>query len=421
MKRLKRVTLPQNPRGGTTLTEVLMSLLCMGIGVVAVASLFPIALLRSVQGTQLTSGTILRFNAETLIDLYDGVPAPTETLAANPDKYRNLMLNPDFDGIFNEHFRRKYLVDPLGAMIVRGDNGRPLPTTDKVGRMERFDALPIFYATPAYSDTSIPAADRPARAIVQAANLVTLPDSWVKLYDEIPTANTATEVTLPSPSVINNTEMDTMITNGTEMRLILFSSNGRISEARNLSNTSFDTAGTITWDTTKPLPSNGQYFPDNVERIRLEQKERRFTWMLTVRNDSRQNAASEVEARARVDVVIFFRRSPTLEEEIPYKVTLSGQNYTVSKLTTTEWNRLYPAPPASGGPPAPPYPDPYPDPFLKRGGFMLDTTDGEWHRLQKINDSVPSITLEKSTRTLGGHYVVFMKGVVDVFPLGSKP
>ena len=432
MKRIRTVLPLPNPRGGTTLTEVLMSLLCMGIGVVAVASLFPIALLRSVQATQLTSGTILRFNAETLIDLHDELPVPDDT------KFRNLLFNPDYfrvdptvpptsppnmgdDYDFSEHFHKNYLIDPLGAMIVRDDNGRPPDTTDKVGLLDRFDAMRIFYPTPAHSDTAIPAAERPARAIKQAEDIVTLPDSWVTLYDVISDGNTATSVTLPGSSNIVNTEMDALIDpaitpNPSEMRIILFSNNGRISETRTLSDTSFDTAGSISW--APPLPDNGQYYTaGSVERFRLETKERRFTWLLTVRNDTSTSALDVAAARARVDVVVFFRRSPTLDEETPYQLTGSGRNYIVNKLDQNTWDRIFP--PANAN--SPPYPSPYPDPFLKKGGFLLDTSTGEWHRLQKVNSNTFAITLERNARTLNAHYAVFMKGVVDVFPIGSKP
>lgn len=371
------------PRGGTTLTEVLMSLLCMAIGVVAVASLFPIALLRSVQATQLTSATILRFNAETLMELYNELPTPIDAYPAN---FRNLIHNPDFDDQFGEHFNKNYLIDPLGAMIVRDDNGRPLAATDKVGRMDRFDALPVFHPMPSYGT--------PATAIKEAEKIVTLPDSWVTLIDEFPESNNDTSVTLPTTTEINFPEMDALATDG-GMRILLFSSNGKISESRALDMDSFNAPNAITW-TSSVLPSNNQYFPDKVDRIRLEVKERRFTWLLTVRNNTPGSALDVLSARAQVDVVVFFRRSPTVEEETPYELTGSGRNYTVGKINGTD-----------------------PDPFLKKGGFMLDTNTGEWHRLQKVNQN--AISLERNSRTLNGHHAVFMKGVVDVFPLGTKP
>ncbi len=88
-------------RDGVTLTEVLMSLMIMSIGVSAVAVLFPISVLRSVQATQLTNGAILKYNAEALIQM-------------RPE----LVFDPDGDGDFEEHIgselESRYIVDPAG-------------------------------------------------------------------------------------------------------------------------------------------------------------------------------------------------------------------------------------------------------------------------------------------------------------------
>ena len=53
---------------GLTLVEVLMSMLVTGIGILSVIVLFPLAFVRAVQATNLTNGTILRYNAESLFD-----------------------------------------------------------------------------------------------------------------------------------------------------------------------------------------------------------------------------------------------------------------------------------------------------------------------------------------------------------------
>ena len=67
---------------GTTLSEVLVSLLVMSIGVVSLASLFPISVIRSVQATKLTNAAQLKYNAESLArvlpDLISIAPEWTE-------------------------------------------------------------------------------------------------------------------------------------------------------------------------------------------------------------------------------------------------------------------------------------------------------------------------------------------------------
>ena len=96
-------------RTGVTLTEVLMSLMIMSIGVSAVAVLFPISTLRSIQANRLTHGAILKYNVEGI-------------LQAEP----NLILDPDGDGNFQEHFvpftQRNYVVDPFGYYTLYADS-----------------------------------------------------------------------------------------------------------------------------------------------------------------------------------------------------------------------------------------------------------------------------------------------------------
>lgn len=88
-------------RRGVTLVEVLMSLMIMSIGISAVAVLFPIATLRSIQAHRLTQGAIVKYNVEGLVQ-------------AEP----NLIFDPDGDGDMREHFlgvaQRNYVVDPFG-------------------------------------------------------------------------------------------------------------------------------------------------------------------------------------------------------------------------------------------------------------------------------------------------------------------
>ena len=57
-----------SPPGGVTLSEVLVSMLIMSVGVVSLATLFPISVLRTAQATQLTHSVFLRNNAEAAVE-----------------------------------------------------------------------------------------------------------------------------------------------------------------------------------------------------------------------------------------------------------------------------------------------------------------------------------------------------------------
>ncbi len=62
--RLRPRSMTGGRRHGVTITEVLVSLAVMSIGVVAVATLFPLSVLRTVQATQLTNAAQLKYNFE---------------------------------------------------------------------------------------------------------------------------------------------------------------------------------------------------------------------------------------------------------------------------------------------------------------------------------------------------------------------
>lgn len=351
-------------RTGTTLVEVLMSLMIMAIGVVTVATLFPISVLRSVHATQLTQATVLRYNAEALIDLHYNLDS---LLNADPTR-KNLVFDPDDDQNYAEHFDTNYLIDPLGAQIIGGAVG----------------SLPRFQFTATNEQT--------------AANLCTLPDSWVLQYETSPLSTAGTWDSVTFDTQDKNIELDVvydLVDAGNTVHIHLYDVNGRMSATRDLTDSSqIDTAGlTISW--TDPLPDNGLF--DEVSRVRIETAERRYSWLLTVRNTSK---LSPPNPQASVDVVVFFRRGYGAEDETIYSMTQTGS----SNKYDVDW---------SGGS----------KPFLKRGGWLLDTDNGRWYRIQEIseNSSSARLTLEGNAPPVKIQNACFMRGIVDVYPIGSKP
>ena len=97
-------------RRGATLTEVLMSLMIMSIGVVSLATLFPISAKRVLEATNLTNATVLKYNAEGIVD-----------------SFPNLIHEPDgdtvFGGILTSEDGRNYVVDPLGWLDLESQIG----------------------------------------------------------------------------------------------------------------------------------------------------------------------------------------------------------------------------------------------------------------------------------------------------------
>src|SRR5262249_17344155 len=64
------IDMQRRSRGGATVTEALIALLIMSIGLVALAVLFPLSVLRSIKASQFTNATDVRYNAEAAIDQF---------------------------------------------------------------------------------------------------------------------------------------------------------------------------------------------------------------------------------------------------------------------------------------------------------------------------------------------------------------
>jgi len=238
---------------GTTLTEVLISLLVMGIGIVSLASLFPISVLRSVQATQLTNAVFLAQNARAMV----------QTDSTILQEIRN--VPGDTLGI----------VDPLGYHLM------PADLQTRFGNSDASTPHTIVRYSAGRGDD------------VEADFLVTLPDSWIDVGQGTATGPfSATSVTISSVDLTNVTAGLT--------RVVLFDSEGRKSQVRWLN--AAPTGSTVTWN--EDLPSSF----NNVGIVRVQTQERRYTWMLTVRKKS---------GVCNVDVVVFFRRPfATADERI---------------------------------------------------------------------------------------------------------
>jgi len=414
---------PSAPRGGVTLVEVLMSLLVVGIGLVSVAVLFPLSILRTIEATQLTSATMMRYNAEQMIEAFP-----------------EFLFDPDGNANWNEHAGTNYIIDPLGEVALTSLPGDAfgMPSGPAVP-FAGIPALPRFrggrYEAPPF------AAAPQVLPGINAANFVTLPDSWDTLLDQedaLPNTLDNTVATGPSiilPGAFAATGLTANYASGAGQpvyRAIFFDVTGDVSHTRVL--TGIDSAtDTLTWD--NPLPridtdSDGIVDADFTPATAwLQVQEQHYSWMLTVRRQIGNVVAVGPpffisDEAAEVDVVVFFNRAPGNEgplsvppsvndplAENAYPLLEPGFKIGVPSVSI-DWGTNS-------------------EPFLKEGTFIFDPENARWYRILKITslgDTRARLDLDRGAESdstfsdnagelgLG----VFMKGIVDVYPIKSK-
>ncbi|MBS0262756.1 MAG: hypothetical protein JSS02_12450 [Planctomycetes bacterium] len=455
-------------RGGSTLTEVLVALMVASIGLVSVATLFPMSVLRSVKATQVTSAADASYNAQTALDRYPdiikhpdarqpsnipGRPSPAPNYAFDPQFNNTTAVDPPWT-VMQLQGTKNFIFDPLGFAAVQNLNltlgNNP---TLYLNRPEHFFGndpsggnLPPWPSDPPgapwWSLPRYPLHWRAAPGIVGNAafavadSLVTLPDSWSLQYETIGGTlggtNPAkmTEITLP------NYQLSTSVLGGAQtpalpypaVRVVLFSADGSLAQTRQI--TSFSTnAGSTTLQWTEDLNNNNtldngedvnfngsldtHYLPTSftaqtLGKVRVEIQERRYSWLLTVRQNS-QNSAS-------IDVVVFFQRALEnigVDEVLYNTVFTQGSTRAVvtypTALNATTGLAL--------------------KPFMRRGGFVFDANNAFWYRITNVlddNAGTAVLTLETPALASTGSppyfppRAMFPRGVIDVFPLGTR-
>jgi hypothetical protein len=348
-------------RSGVTLVEVLMSLLVMSIGVLSVATMFPISVLRALQATNLTHATVLRYNAQAALEMFpsmlDNIPVNTGGVS---------------QGITTA------IVDPLGFHLIADMESTSQTVFGNVNRDATVDGHLGEILRTGFGGLSF------------ADSLVTLQDTWVLQVDGVASAQTVNTVTLLEGSLAN------ISTGSLASRVVMFNANAptKNSQTRTISSINTSTK-VITFDSSEPnLPAGF-----TAGRIRVETQERRYTWMLTVR----KRAAGIGKTTSSVDVVTFFRR--------PFSVDIGGDNdEQVFNATFTSGSDQV----AITGDP----------PFMKKGGYVFDTQNAYWYRIRDISGASsgnPVITIDRLAQASvnDNPSAVFMRGVVDVFPIGT--
>lgn len=340
---------PKHRRTAATLTEVLMALLVMGIGLTSVMYIFPLSLLRAIEATKLTNATLLRMNAEARIKSsisYD--PAnPARTIPYG------IVQDPDHNGNVWEHDGTKFVFDPLG-MAVLASEGSPLAGVfgwqDQNGNGQYdgvAEAAPIERF--AFGMNSMPT---PPSFIQRAREFVTLPDSFVTLAD-LPGATfvgVGNNLTVTAEAGLGEYV-------GARPRVTIL----HASEPKSfVAVATIDSATELTLD----FPIPGEY-AGNIGRIIIEQPEQRYTWIATVRRFG---------IKPSVTIVVFFRRAIAPEDE---RIFVCGE-------PAGSYNEFYYIPSENSGLAKPP--------GLVVGGWMFDANNFRWWKISSLREGVSIIT-----------------------------
>lgn len=444
------------PRAGVTLSEVLVSMLIMSIGVVSLATMFPLSVVRSVEATQLTSGTILRKNAEMMWDYYP----PTDP--RNPFTSINV---PQFAGTPST---RLAVIDPYGFFLHElgscfGANKMPgngnastlIPALGLVannGWCYVPGTPPRALGAPDY--TQIFSGDDPAHAvfakdsagnniirypggiasldlevdtngngIVDGAEdlngngildlgldaLFSLPDNWTVLFEGVPTSQTPT--TSPTSAVVDGLgSAGVSVSSTVATRVLLQDSETRQIQTRPLTATSINTsADSVTWATA--LPSSF----GTISNLKIEAQTRRYTWMSTFR--VRWSPFDTIPFKYdRWSLVIFYNRAFDAEDEFIYGFTPPSGSTKTGVFDQGSPTIIIDVP-AQGTS----NPNGY-KPTVKNGGWVLDSMNLLWYRVQShtnLDTSPVTITLDRAA-ALDSNQAMFMKGVVEVYNLPPR-
>lgn len=367
-------------RRGATLVEVLMSLMIIGLGLTSVFTLFPMSIIRSIKGTNLTNATLLAHNARdfyiaerTRIDIPPNRQNPDPLLTATPSVNTNLVPVDAAD------FVGTYVFDPFGGVNATAFAQTPglfgFPASGSYGRNNSLEGSEV----------------------LRVANGLTLDnvsswDSWITDFEGFITSINATQIQLDPAEDVSG-----MV--GLNARVQLLSRDGRRSVIRPINPGS--TGGAII-GLASPLPSDLDQLAE-VSLVRVQNYERRYTWLLTVHiNESGLRTAQ---------IAVFFRRQLGEPEEM-YNVLAADNSKRQIALTT----------PAAASP--------------KAGDYIFGTwrevhpridsmwtRHGRWYRITavaQVNDRT-ILTLDRSWvggQAAGNHpKVMFPREIIGVYDI----
>lgn len=432
---------------GVSLSEVLISTLVMSIGVVALATLFPVSVLRSIQATQLTHATILRYNAETWTHTiphmltiapkwqpttsYQSddaiVPALTSTQGMTipavfiTDRggisgtqepvwsYREGTATQDGSVTWHALQLSHYVIDPLGYVLMspesppgafRSWQGMLNGTQKHFGNVNRSPFLERLNRFPVFGQGQFVPSDSSTNNEIRTAQLAMLPDSWQLQWETQPgglaylTPTTVELVGVDAAVLSSSVQVPSSGLDPTPDRIILMDETGRHGISRILDQT--PTAGSqgavISWK--DPLPPLS-FTP---VKARIESQDRRYSYLISVRRYPGRPP--------RADVVVFFRRRFSEEDEQVYpaifrRVDRGNDGQPGAGGVDDNRNGTSDDPTELGAPGSDDKPRNFvivqyhsggPKPFFKKGGYICDIFNLRWYRIQDVYEPlIPGI------------------------------
>ncbi|MBX3436625.1 MAG: hypothetical protein KF861_03975 [Planctomycetaceae bacterium] len=392
-----------------------MSILVMSMGLLSVMSLFPIAFLRSAQGTQLTNAAVLKAQAEILVDLLnltsdDFIPQPvngaTTRCVIDPLGFqdRNTVVygvqgaGPPFTPYLGIDFgaQTPFLILPDGT--VESDGPPNFPTTP-LRRLGLGALAPLASNNPR---APYPASPNIFANRAQALSFVALPDQYDTLFSAIPAGLNAarTQVTF-SPQTIASDALTSLATITAPLRVVLIHADGKRSQVRTPTAIG---AASIEW--AAPLPVSFALLSE----VRIETQDLRYTWMLTVRKRGTSGGSvSEIDcavflnrtAANPADELVYDNPTNNLIASLPANVAAEDVGFTFEFSFTEAL--------------APP---------LRKGSWVFDPTFARWYRVQDIPSKTSTFVRIRLDRRPAPNEpittLVVPRGVVQVFPMNVR-
>lgn len=411
------------PRGGATMTEVLVSILIMAIGVFSVIGLFPMATLRAIRATQLTQAAILKKNAETVL----GYSREVGQFAVNPQAQPWLSPNPMYDPRLNGLGNSPRMVfDPLGWHLVGQQNFADAFQAANDADLTLGPVLRLNGGTEFNTNIAVVTADERIAAYRLATG-----DTWVNVAESNDVTYTAGTL---SATIGGATAAGLSPAIGNPLnRVLLFDLTGRSCQTRPI--VSVSGANVVSWDEAalvapatvwntnlgEDINDNGVYdgpLPAGFTPVsaRIQTQDRRYTWIMTLPVPGRY-----------VHVAVFFNRAYEPADELVYDCSPVGgeddngngvldpgeddnSNGILDPVQLDFSINNFDAAAVAPGLPQ----------FVRRNSFALDPVNLEWYRVQTINGTKVTVTTLDGRPSDDLRFAIFMRGIVDVYPMQAS-